>query len=87
MLNPFQGLPASQATDFLSTALQQGGVTHAYLLTGSGDGPRQIALRFAAALLAQGDDDEFDAALRGAHPDLFELAPGSSTGYLVDQVR
>lgn len=88
MFDPFEGLPGSQTLRYLQRALEQGSVTHAYLLAGpAGCGSEDIAARLAAAVLAQGDRGEFEAALRGAHPDLRILEPASPTGYLVEQVR
>lgn len=88
MFDPFEGLPGSQTVRYLRGALEQGGITHAYLLAGpAGCGSDVVAARLAAALLAAGDPEQFDAALRGAHPDLHVLEPASSAGYLVEQVR
>ncbi|MGN0073009.1 MAG: hypothetical protein ACI36W_04345 [Coriobacteriales bacterium] len=88
MFDPFEGLPCSQTVRYLRGALEQGGITHAYLLAGpAGCGSDLVAARLAAALLAAGDQEQFQAALRGAHPDLHVLEPASSAGYLVEQVR
>lgn len=88
MFDPFEGLPGSQTVRYLRGALEQGGITHAYLLAGpAGCGSDLVAARLAAALLAAGEREQFEAALRGAHPDLHVLEPASSAGYLVEQVR
>ena len=88
MLDPFEGLPASRAVDYLRHALESGNVTHAYLLCGpAGCGHEQVACRLAASLVAAGDAEQFDIAVRGSHPDVHVTKPASSAGYLVDQVR
>lgn len=88
MLDPFEGLPASRVVDYLRHALESGSVTHAYLICGpQGCGSEQVAQRLAAALVSNGDAEQFDAAVRGAHPDVHVTKPASSAGYLVDQVR
>ncbi len=88
MRDPFEGLAQSHAAGYLRRALESGNVTHAYLICGpAGCGHEQLALHLAAALVADGDDQQFDAALRQAHPDVHVTKPASSAGYLVDQVR
>lgn len=96
MFNPFAGIEGQdQVTGYLASALQTGQVTHAYLIVGTeGSCHVEIARRFAAGLLAavpgrEGDVDTavYDAALRGAHPDIHFTTPASATGYLVEQVR
>lgn len=88
MLDPFEGLPANRAVDYLRHALESKSVTHAYLICGpAGCGHEQIARRFAASLVAGEDAEQFDAAVRGSHPDVHVTKPASSAGYLVDQVR
>ena len=88
MIDPFEGLPASHAADYLRRALETDSVTHAYLIAGRAEcGGEQIAQRFAAALVADGDEEQFELAARGCHPDVHVAKPASSAGYLVDQVR
>lgn len=88
MIDPFEGLPASHAAAYLRRALDTGNVTHAYLVVGPvGCGHDQLAQRLAAALVADGDQEQFELAARGSHPDIHVIRPGSSVGYLVDQVR
>lgn len=85
----FSGLPRdARVVPYLESALAGGKVTHAYLIVGDADsGKEQIARRFAAALLAPDDEEQFWQACRGKHPDLRELEPGGAAGYLVEQVR
>lgn len=88
MFDPFEGLPATPAASYLRQALQNGAVTHAYLITGPrNSGHDALALRFAAALVAAGDAEQFELACAGAHPDVHVMTPGSQVGYLVAQVR
>lgn len=46
-----------------------------------------LALRFAAGLIAQGDAQVQDEVLRRVHPDLHVYTPGGTDGYLVEQIR
>src|SRR4051812_44878706 len=59
-----------------------GSPSHAYLFHGpAGSGKRDVARRFAAALLADGAPDPQGVAARverGAHPDLTWVAPSSA---------
>lgn len=88
MFDPFEGLAAVQAASYLHAALESGGVTHAYLMVGpSSCGHELLAMRFAAALVAGDDREQFDLALAGAHPDVRHLRPASQAGYAVEQVR
>ena len=89
MFDPFEGiLDQNHITDYLRAALASGQVTHAYLIAGVKEcGAQEIARRFAAAIIAAGDDGEYECALRGSHPDLHVLRPQSAQGYLVEQVR
>jgi DNA polymerase-3 subunit delta' len=63
------------------------GVSHAYLFHGpSGLGKRTVARLFGAALVAGDDSLAADRALRGLHPDLYEIEPdGAFT--TIGQVR
>jgi DNA polymerase III subunit delta' len=67
-----------------------GSPSHAYLFHGpAGSGKRDVARRFATALLAEGAADPQNVAARvasGAHPDLTWVAPSSSAGILVGDV-
>lgn len=77
-----------QAKRFLQAAYDTGRTTHAYLIAGNeNSGKMEIALRFAAALVAGDDAEQRDAALRRVHPDLHVLEPASAQGYLVAQIR
>ena len=88
MLDPFKGLDTSHAAGYLRCALESGNVTHAYLICGSQNAKlEQLAVRFAAALVSAGDEEQFEVACRGSHPDVHVAKPASSAGYLVDQVR
>lgn len=85
----FEGVRGQeQATRYLQAAYDAQRTTHAYLIVGSpGSGKREIALRFAAALLAGDDPEQRDAVLRQVHPDLHVCEPASASGYLVEQIR
>lgn len=88
MFDPFEGFAAVQAASYLRAALKSGGVTHAYLMVGpSSCGHELLATRFAAALVAGTDREQFDLVLAGAHPDVRHLHPASQAGYVVEQVR
>lgn len=77
-----------QVTSYLQRSIDGQNVTHAYLIAGgANDEGAQIAQRFAAGLIANGDKNELDQALRGVHPDMHVFTPGGADGYLVDQVR
>ena len=53
-----------------------GGAAHAYLFYGPpGVGKRTVSRGFGAALVADGDADAEERALRGLHPDLSEVEP------------
>lgn len=85
----FAGIAATgQVTAYLEGALASGKTTHAYLIVGDASSAKlQIATRFAAALVAAGDEEQFELACNGAHPDLRLIEPGGTSGYLIDQVR
>lgn len=88
MFDPFEGLAAVHAASYLRSALESGSVTHAYLMVGPAScGHELLAARFAAALVANDDKEQFDLALSGAHPDVRHLRPASQTGYVVEQIR
>ncbi len=76
----------------LGDALAQGRVAHAYLFVGApGSGKTKAAQALAGALVCpQGGCGSCDECIRvkhRTHPDVHRYAPGSATGYLVDQVR
>lgn len=77
-----------QVTSYLQHVHDTGGATHAYLIAGGDDRlGADIALRFAAGLIAHGDAQVQDEALRRVHPDLHIYMPGGADGYLVEQIR
>ena len=60
----------------LESTLERGEAAHAYLFYGQpGVGKRTAAYRFGAELVAGGDEGARDRALRGLHPDLYEVEP------------
>ena len=80
-----------QARMVLSTALESGQPSHAYLFHGpAGTGKRTVARAFAAELLAEGADDP-DAVrtrvMHGAHPDLTWVRPSGAHVMRVDDVE
>lgn len=89
MKDVFAGVAGGgKAAAYLQSALSSGKTTHAYLIVGGSTGAGlAIATRFAAALVADGDEEQFSLACQGAHPDVRVMEPGSSAGYLVEQVR
>src|SRR5918994_4905866 len=80
-----------QARMVLSTALDSGQPSHAYLFHGpAGTGKRTVARAFAAELLAEGSPDPDGArarVMRGAHPDLTWVAPTGAHVMRVDDVE
>lgn len=78
--------------DFLSSAVREGRLSHAYLFLGApGAGMEKAAEALAKCVLCpNGGDGTCDECVRVAHrshPDCHWLVPGSATGYLVAQVR
>ena len=78
--------------DFLTTALADDRLSHAYLFVGPpGSGKHEAAEALAKCVVCpNGGDGTCDECRRVAHrthPDVRWLAPGSATGYLVSQVR
>lgn len=60
-----------QVTSYLQRVHDTGSMTHAYLVAGGEEGAgADIALRFAAGLIAHGDPQVTDEVLRHVHPDL-----------------
>ena len=88
-MEAFSGVDGQdRVASYLSRALEGGQLTHAYLLAGGDEAVRrELAGRFAAAVVADGDSRVFDRALRDGHPDLRRIAPGGAGAYLVEQVR
>ena len=81
-----------RAKDLLAAAVREDRLSHAYLFVGApGSGMADAAEALAmCAICADGGDGSCDECIRVAHrthPDVRWLAPGSVTGYLVDQVR
>ena len=77
-----------QVTSYLQHVHDTGSATHAYLIAGGDEGlGTDIALRFAAGLIARDDAQVHDEALRRIHPDLHIYTPGGADGYLVEQIR
>jgi len=77
---------------FLSTALSDGNISHAYLFLGKpGSGKTVAAYDLAAALLCDeggcGSCDSCVRVLRRTHPDVHYLAPQGVAAYVVDQIR
>lgn len=73
---------------YLNQVVETGNATHAYLLAGgNAQDARELALRFSSALIAEGDEDARDQALRLVHPDLHVYSPGGAESYLVEQIR
>jgi DNA polymerase-3 subunit delta' len=80
-----------QARMVLSSALESGQPSHAYLFHGpAGTGKRTVARAFAAELLAEGSPDP-DAVrtrvMHGAHPDLTWVKPSGAHVMRVDDVE
>ena len=61
MFRAFEGITGQdQAVEYLQSALDAGRTTHAYLICGgAGSGKEEIAKRFSAALLSNGDEEQF----------------------------
>jgi DNA polymerase III subunit delta' len=93
VLSVLPGIEAHpHARAVLAAALPpDGNASHAYLFHGpAGSGKRAIALAFAAALLADGAQDEHAVAervARGAHPDLTWVRPSGAAEMLVADIE
>lgn len=89
MQDLFQSIQGQDhVVNYLRQVLASDTATHAYLICGAqGCGKTQIALNFAAGLLAQQDESELQSALRLTHPDLHIIQPEGASGYVIDQVR
>lgn len=94
MSDLFAGIEGQdQVTGYLNSVLHSGQATHAYLIAGApGSRHEEIALRFAAALVACAqpgslNDAEYETALGGLHPDLHYIEPKGASVYLVEQLR
>lgn len=87
MFRAFEGITGQdQAIAYLQGALDAGRTTHAYLICGAGSAKDEIAKRFSAALIANGDEEQFRFACEHPHPDLHLLEPAGAN-YLVGQIR
>ena len=78
--------------DFLSSAVVEGRLSHAYLFLGApGSGMLEAADALAQCVVCpNGGDASCDECIRVAHhthPDVHHLEPAGVSGYLVDQVR
>ena len=78
--------------DLLASAVREGRLSHAYLFVGApGSGMEEAALALAQCVICPNDGcgtcDDCRRVAHRTHPDVQWLAPGSVTGYLVDQVR
>lgn len=77
---------------FLTSAVESGRTSHAYLFVGApGSGKLEAAWALAQALLCQdgacGNCDDCRRVARHTHPDVRYVEPESTTGYLVEQIR
>lgn len=89
-LDALHDQPRVQA--LLSHALEQGGLSHAYLLVGPAGCGKGVAAQALSqcAVCPQGGCNACDECVRVAHrthPDVHWLAPESAQGYLISQVR
>ena len=89
-LAPLDEQPAVR--DFLSRAVVEGRVSHAYLFLGApGAGKSEAAFALAQCIVCpQGGCGTCDECIRvrhKTHPDVHCITPESATGYLVEQVR
>lgn len=78
--------------EFLSAAVNEGRLSHAYLFVGPPGAGKTEAARMLAKCVIAGEDepghvDEWVRVDHGTHPDVHVYAPESATGYLVAQVR
>lgn len=78
--------------DFLSAALVEGRLSHAYLFLGApGSGMLETADALAQCVVCphggDGTCEECVRVARHTHPDVKHYAPGGVAGYLVEQVR
>ena len=77
---------------FLSAAVREGRLSHAYLFLGApGSGQTEAAQALAECVVCpNGGCDACDECIRVAHrthPDVHWLAPEGASGYVIDQVR
>lgn len=89
-LERLSGQPRVQ--EFLSAAVNEGRLSHAYLFVGPPGAGKTEAARMLAKCVIAGEDepghvDEWVRVDHGTHPDVHVYAPESATGYLVAQVR
>lgn len=78
--------------DFLSSAVNEGRLSHAYLFVGApGSGKLDAAYALSQCVVCpNGGDGTCDECIRvrhRTHPDVHLLEPASVTGYLIQQVR
>ncbi len=87
MVSAFDGVIGhAEVTDLLTSELLS--PSQAYLFVGpSNVGKALVARRYAAALVADGDDAVFERAAAGRHPDVIVVAPDGRTAITVDQAR
>jgi DNA polymerase-3 subunit delta' len=86
-MNTFTGVIGHAAVVDLLTA-ELASPAQAYLFVGpSNVGKARVARRFAAAIVADGDDDAERRAREGNHPDLILVAPEGRASITVDQAR
>ena len=90
---PFDGLAGQpQVARFLSSAIERGLISHAYLFIGPiGAGKNPAAQALAQALVCKqggcGVCDDCVRALRGTHPDIKVVEPEGAHGYITDQIH
>ena len=77
---------------FLSAAVREGRLSHAYLFLGApGSGQAEAALALAECVVCPTHGcDNCDECIRVAHrthPDVHRIAPEGAAGYVIDQVR
>lgn len=77
---------------FLSAAVREGRLSHAYLFLGApGSGQTEAAQALAECVVCpSGGCDNCDECIRVAHrthPDVHRIAPEGAAGYVIDQVR
>lgn len=81
----------AHARALLTSALESGDASHAYLFHGPrGVGKADAARAFAAALLAEGARDQessFGRAMRGSHPDLTWVTPSGAHEMLLADIE
>ncbi|MCB1246018.1 MAG: hypothetical protein KDB69_01985, partial [Acidimicrobiia bacterium] len=86
-MKPFEDVIGHEAVlDLLRSELAD--PAQAYLFVGPANvGKAKVAREFAAAMVADGDDDAYRRAATGAHPDVIVVAPEGRTAITVEQAR